>query len=94
MLQVVKHPHFIVGLMRSWVIEEIELFQRSQHLDISDDVIKISKFVVVEDQCLNMFEDIKDAINGLDLVILKEEMLESKVLLQSFEINKVVVVQP
>lgn len=41
-----------------------------------------------------MLEDVKDAVDGLDFVILKEEMLESEVLLQTFESSKMVVVQP
>lgn len=94
MLKIVKHPHLIVRLMRSWVIEEIEMFQRSQYLNVFDDVIEISEFVVVEDQGFDVFEDVEDSIDGFDLVILKEEMLESEVLLQSFEIGKVVVVEP
>lgn len=94
MLQVVEHPHFVVGLMRSWVIEEIQVLQRSQHLDVLDDAIEIPELVVVEDESLYMFEDVENAIDSLDLVILKKEMLESEVLLQAFESSKVVVVQP
>ena len=68
------------------------MLQRSQHLDVLDDAIEIPELVVVEDESLYMFEDVEDAINSLDLVILKKEMLESEVLLQAFESSKVVVV--
>lgn len=68
------------------------MLQRSQHLDVLDDAIEIPELVVVEDESLYMFEDVENAIDSLDLVILKKEMLESEVLLQAFESSKVVVV--
>lgn len=57
LLEIIQHSHFVVGLMRRRIIEEIEMAHGGQRFYIADDGIKVSQLVIIEYKGFYMSKD-------------------------------------
>ena len=81
LLQFAQDSHFVIGLVRCRVVEEVEVPHRGQNLQMTDDGIEISQLVVVQDQSFDVPELGEDSFYRPQLVILKEEVLQPEIFL-------------